>query len=259
MVKRVTPSEAAALLAEGWSYLDVRSIPEFEEGHPAGAANVPLLHFTGGRMSPNGDFQKVVAANFATRHQARRRLQGGRALAAGGGAARGGRLHQRGRHARRVPRRARRHGARHHARLARVQAPGRKHGPRPTRPTLRCRQPPPRPPPRSNAHPLPDPSPDPSPDLLELAPTTFRAERRTAFDPPLWAARSFLRRVVCNKFKADHAPQKPTHGQRRSIEGPKGRGPEGPKARKGPQSPTAMPFFWQTAWTSVRFLSSSRE
>ena len=64
MVKRVTPPEAAALLAEGWSYLDVRSIPEFEEGHPVGAANVPLLHFTGGRMSPNGDFQKVVAANF---------------------------------------------------------------------------------------------------------------------------------------------------------------------------------------------------
>ena len=65
MVKRVTPSEAAALLTEGWSYLDVRSIPEFEEGHPVGAANVPFLHFTAGRMSPNGDFQKVVAANFA--------------------------------------------------------------------------------------------------------------------------------------------------------------------------------------------------
>jgi rhodanese-related sulfurtransferase len=65
MVKRVTPSEAAALLADGWSYLDVRSIPEFEEGHPAGAANVPLLHVTNGRMTPNGDFQKVVTANFA--------------------------------------------------------------------------------------------------------------------------------------------------------------------------------------------------
>ena len=65
MVKRVTPSEAAALLAEGWSYLDVRSIPEFEEGHPAGAANVPLMHLANGRMSPNGDFQKVVSGNFA--------------------------------------------------------------------------------------------------------------------------------------------------------------------------------------------------
>ena len=65
MVKRVTPPEAAALLAEGWSYLDVRSIPEFEGGHPTGAANVPLLHFQGGRMAPNPDFQRVVGANFA--------------------------------------------------------------------------------------------------------------------------------------------------------------------------------------------------
>lgn len=64
MVKRVTPIEAAALLAEGWSYLDVRSIPEFESGHPAGAANVPLLHLDNGRMAPNPDFQAVVAANF---------------------------------------------------------------------------------------------------------------------------------------------------------------------------------------------------
>jgi len=64
MVKRVTPPEAAALITEGWNYLDVRSIPEFEGGHPVGAANVPLLHQTNGRMSPNGDFEKVVAANF---------------------------------------------------------------------------------------------------------------------------------------------------------------------------------------------------
>jgi rhodanese-related sulfurtransferase len=64
MVKRVTPPEAAALLTEGWVYLDVRSIPEFDEGHPVGAANVPLLHFEGGRMAPNADFQAVVTANF---------------------------------------------------------------------------------------------------------------------------------------------------------------------------------------------------
>ena len=64
MVKRVTPPEAAELLATGWTYLDVRSIPEFEGGHPTGAANVPLLHLENGRMSPNADFQRVVAANF---------------------------------------------------------------------------------------------------------------------------------------------------------------------------------------------------
>ncbi|MES1164785.1 MAG: rhodanese-like domain-containing protein [Verrucomicrobiota bacterium] len=64
MSKRVTPPEAAELLAAGWSYLDVRSIPEFEQGHPAGAANVPLMHAQAGRMAPNPDFQRVVQANF---------------------------------------------------------------------------------------------------------------------------------------------------------------------------------------------------
>ena len=64
MVKRVTPPEAAALLDSGWVYLDVRSIPEFDEGHPVGAANVPLLHLDNGRMAPNPDFQAVVSANF---------------------------------------------------------------------------------------------------------------------------------------------------------------------------------------------------
>jgi rhodanese-related sulfurtransferase len=64
MVKRVTPPEAAGLLGEGWVYLDVRSIPEFDAGHPPGAANVPLLHFQNGRMVPNPDFEAVVAANF---------------------------------------------------------------------------------------------------------------------------------------------------------------------------------------------------
>jgi rhodanese-related sulfurtransferase len=64
VVKRVTPPEAATLMAEGWVFLDVRSIPEFELGHPAGAANVPLLHLANGRMSPNPDFERIVAANF---------------------------------------------------------------------------------------------------------------------------------------------------------------------------------------------------
>jgi rhodanese-related sulfurtransferase len=64
MPKRVLPKEAAALLDEGWAYLDVRSIPEFEDGHPAGASNIPLLHYQNGRMAPNPDFKRVVEANF---------------------------------------------------------------------------------------------------------------------------------------------------------------------------------------------------
>ena len=64
MPKRVTPEEAAELMAAGWQYLDVRSIPEFEQGHPRGAANVPLMHAQAGRMTPNSLFQKVIEANY---------------------------------------------------------------------------------------------------------------------------------------------------------------------------------------------------
>jgi rhodanese-related sulfurtransferase len=64
MVKRVLPAEAAELLKQGWTYLDVRSIPEFEQGHPVGALNIPLLHFQGGRMVPNPEFQGVVDASI---------------------------------------------------------------------------------------------------------------------------------------------------------------------------------------------------
>jgi rhodanese-related sulfurtransferase len=65
MSKPVSPAEAAALLEQGWQYLDVRSMPEFDDGHPPGAANVPLLHAQGGRMAANPDFQRVIEANYA--------------------------------------------------------------------------------------------------------------------------------------------------------------------------------------------------
>jgi rhodanese-related sulfurtransferase len=65
MAKQVSPSEAAELISKGWRYLDVRSIPEFEQGHPEGAANVPLLHSQAGRMTPNPEFQKVIETNFS--------------------------------------------------------------------------------------------------------------------------------------------------------------------------------------------------
>src|SRR5262249_50895094 len=65
-VKRVPPVEAAKLLDEGWKYVDVRSIPEFEAGHPKGAYNVPLMHFLPGRgMSPNSEFAEVFGQHFA--------------------------------------------------------------------------------------------------------------------------------------------------------------------------------------------------
>lgn len=64
-VKRVTPPEASELVQQGHKYLDVRSIPEFSEGHPQGAYNVPLMHAVGGRMVPNPDFEAVVTRHFA--------------------------------------------------------------------------------------------------------------------------------------------------------------------------------------------------
>lgn len=63
-VERVSPDQAHQLMTEqGYVYLDVRSIPEFEQGHPEGALNIPLLHLEAGRgMMPNPDFGRVVEA-----------------------------------------------------------------------------------------------------------------------------------------------------------------------------------------------------
>lgn len=51
---------------EGYTYVDVRSVPEFDAGHPAGARNVPLLHRdpTTGQMLPNPEFLAVMQAHY---------------------------------------------------------------------------------------------------------------------------------------------------------------------------------------------------
>ncbi len=60
-LKRISPEEARDLLesGEGYVYLDVRSVPEFEAGHAPGAKNIPLLHRTPMGMQPNQDFVEV--------------------------------------------------------------------------------------------------------------------------------------------------------------------------------------------------------
>lgn len=66
-VKRISPEEARTLMDEqGYAYLDVRSVPEFEAGHPRGAYNIPLAHLGpgGGGMAPNFDFLTVVQKTF---------------------------------------------------------------------------------------------------------------------------------------------------------------------------------------------------
>ena len=66
-VKRISPDEAREIIdKQGYAYLDVRSVPEFEAGHPTGAYNVPLLHMGPGGMSPNPDFMAVVQKAFPT-------------------------------------------------------------------------------------------------------------------------------------------------------------------------------------------------
>jgi rhodanese-related sulfurtransferase len=59
-IQRVSPAEANAKLASGYTYVDVRTTQEFEAGHPAGAWNVPISHAEG----PNPDFVRVMKALF---------------------------------------------------------------------------------------------------------------------------------------------------------------------------------------------------
>ncbi len=63
-LSRVSPAEARALCDQGAAYVDVRSEPEFAEGHPTGSINVPFLHKGPGGLTPNPDFLNVMAATF---------------------------------------------------------------------------------------------------------------------------------------------------------------------------------------------------
>lgn len=64
-IRVVTPAEAHLLLEQqGYRYLDVRTEPEFEAGHPPGAFNIPLHHATAAGMQSNEDFLPVVLAHF---------------------------------------------------------------------------------------------------------------------------------------------------------------------------------------------------
>jgi rhodanese-related sulfurtransferase len=63
-VVRVSPEEAQALIGEGYIYVDVRSEPEFEKGHPAGALNVPISHRGASGFAPNPEFLTVMESAF---------------------------------------------------------------------------------------------------------------------------------------------------------------------------------------------------
>jgi rhodanese-related sulfurtransferase len=65
-IKHVTVQQAREQQSSGATYLDVRSVPEFQQGHPEGAYNIPLLHADPAtrQMRPNPEFLDVVRANF---------------------------------------------------------------------------------------------------------------------------------------------------------------------------------------------------
>ena len=63
--KEINSAEALELMREqGYRYIDVRSEPEFRNGHPSGALNIPIMHREPFGMVPNLDFLGVVEANF---------------------------------------------------------------------------------------------------------------------------------------------------------------------------------------------------
>jgi len=66
-IKRISPEEAQELLESegGWTYLDVRTEVEFEEGHVPAALNVPVAERTYRGMEPNADFLEEVGQELA--------------------------------------------------------------------------------------------------------------------------------------------------------------------------------------------------
>jgi rhodanese-related sulfurtransferase len=64
-IKRISPQEASEKMAEGFTYVDVRTVEEFEDGHPAGAVNVPIALASPGGMEGNPAFVPAMKASFA--------------------------------------------------------------------------------------------------------------------------------------------------------------------------------------------------
>lgn len=65
--QNMNPAQAQRLLdgPEGWKYVDVRTVEEFEAGHPLNAYNVPFaMRDARGGMAPNPDFVGVIRKIF---------------------------------------------------------------------------------------------------------------------------------------------------------------------------------------------------
>ena len=63
-VQRVGPEEAAMLVQQGWHHVDVRSVEEFQAGHPEGAYNVPFAIRGPHGATVNPQFLPVLEGAF---------------------------------------------------------------------------------------------------------------------------------------------------------------------------------------------------
>ena len=66
MARIITPEEAQRLIGEGTRYLDVRTVAEYEAGHPVSALNIPFVvqDPVSQQMALNTNFLDLVAAHF---------------------------------------------------------------------------------------------------------------------------------------------------------------------------------------------------
>jgi len=62
----VSPGEALGLLQHGYTYVDVRSEPEFTLGRPPLACNVPWQRAEGDQLVANPDFAIVMQSSFSS-------------------------------------------------------------------------------------------------------------------------------------------------------------------------------------------------
>lgn len=65
-LRRISALEAFELQKSGYLYLDVRSVVEFEEGHPEGAFNIPWSFLHPSRRGPNHDFIEQTKIVFSS-------------------------------------------------------------------------------------------------------------------------------------------------------------------------------------------------
>lgn len=61
----ILPAEAEQRIEQGWTYLDVRTPEEFEDGHVPASYNIPVAFRGNYGMEPNEEFLSVVQRHFA--------------------------------------------------------------------------------------------------------------------------------------------------------------------------------------------------